>query len=141
MASSPAQLKNSSDKLLLELIEFAQKSAHDKDTDFDVFEFRAKANDPDSEVAAPCDHATAICEHNTTASHDHTALRECEREWDRKVDKTQDSIDTLLFAHYVHRYPCVSLIFCSLPPFFRHLSPLPRSADHRKSTVQRWHGR
>ncbi len=53
MASSPAQLKNSSDKLLLELIEFAQKSAHDKDTDFDVFEFRAKANDPDSEVAAP----------------------------------------------------------------------------------------
>ena len=48
MASSPAQLKNSSDKLLLELIEFAQKSAHDKD--LDVFEFRTKANDPDSEV-------------------------------------------------------------------------------------------
>ena len=59
MASSPAQLKNSSDKLLLELIEFAQKSAHDKD--FDVFEFRTKANDPDSEVAAPCDHATVFC--------------------------------------------------------------------------------
>ena len=64
MASSPA--KNSSDKMLLELIESAQKQegAHDKDKDFDVFEFRAKANDPDSEVAAPCDHVNAIFAHN-----------------------------------------------------------------------------
>ena len=64
MASSPA--KNSSDKMLLELIDSAQKQegALDKDKDLDVFEFRAKANDPDSEVAAPCDHAKAIFAHN-----------------------------------------------------------------------------
>jgi hypothetical protein len=64
MASSPA--KNSSDKMLLELIDSTQKEggAHDQDTDFDVFEFRAKANDPNSEVAALCDHAKAIFAHN-----------------------------------------------------------------------------
>jgi hypothetical protein len=64
MASSPAN--NSSDRVLLELIDSTQKQrgANDKDKDFHVFEFRAKANDPDSEVAAPCDHAKAFFAHN-----------------------------------------------------------------------------
>lgn len=72
MAAGPAQLKNSSDKLLLELIEFAQKS----DKDLDVFEFRMKANDPDSEVAAPCDHATVFCARCVARRHRFERMRE-----------------------------------------------------------------